>query len=306
MKQPIRKYFAVNLRRECEKFESISGVCKAIQVNRQQFNKYLAGSHIPQGKTRRRICEFLGVTEEEMFWPPSQTTAQAQSIKEFVLVKPDVLVPAFNTILRYLENSVGTRQKAKAQDLKDGFYFCYFPMQRHSSILVRAIVRVSSKTGIKTFVRHTFFRSGTLPTRTIARGRHVGVVTSNETETCLLGVNFSLPHHLSVLTFAKQQASGDNVLFGIGLSRGITTPFGSRVCLEFLGSAFGPVKHLLKCAGVVQNTSSTIHPSIALYFKSGGPNEVGQLDMPNLEEMLAAASRVDAASNDFALELSRS
>jgi len=62
-----RKVFAENLRRECSKFPSIAHVCGALEINRQQFNRYLSGRYLPRGATRQKMSELYGVPEEELF-----------------------------------------------------------------------------------------------------------------------------------------------------------------------------------------------------------------------------------------------
>jgi transcriptional regulator with XRE-family HTH domain len=59
--------FAANLRFVCERYGSISLVCRKINVNRQQFNKYLSGRHLPSPANARLIANFFGLGPEIMF-----------------------------------------------------------------------------------------------------------------------------------------------------------------------------------------------------------------------------------------------
>ena len=43
---------------------TISQACNATSINRQQFNKYLAGQVLPGARNMRKICSYLGVSEE--------------------------------------------------------------------------------------------------------------------------------------------------------------------------------------------------------------------------------------------------
>lgn len=58
--------FSGNLAYACSFFPSIAEVCRRVGINRQQFNKYLAGQVRPSRHNMRRICDFLGVSEWEM------------------------------------------------------------------------------------------------------------------------------------------------------------------------------------------------------------------------------------------------
>lgn len=57
-----RTYFPANLRFLCQHKKSASAVARAINVNRQQFEKYLSGRSFPSGNVRHRMAEYFGVT----------------------------------------------------------------------------------------------------------------------------------------------------------------------------------------------------------------------------------------------------
>lgn len=55
-----------NLAFLCSYYPSIADVCRRLQINRQQFNKYLSGQTWPSRRNMRRICDFFGITESEL------------------------------------------------------------------------------------------------------------------------------------------------------------------------------------------------------------------------------------------------
>jgi transcriptional regulator with XRE-family HTH domain len=59
--------FAANLRLLCERQGSISAVCRKINLNRQQFNKYLSGLHMPSSQNLRQIANFFGLSVPILF-----------------------------------------------------------------------------------------------------------------------------------------------------------------------------------------------------------------------------------------------
>ena len=61
--------FPLNLRLLCNHYKSISQVCRRAAINRQQFNKYLSGKSVPSRHNLRKICDFFGVEEYEIFLP---------------------------------------------------------------------------------------------------------------------------------------------------------------------------------------------------------------------------------------------
>jgi len=75
----VEDAFAVNLRHLCSSQPSISQVCRDIGLNRQQFNKYLAGNSRPSAYNLRRICAHFGVSERDLLRPPAEFLETAAS-----------------------------------------------------------------------------------------------------------------------------------------------------------------------------------------------------------------------------------
>lgn len=111
MKSPalLRSAFATNLRWLCSGQPSIASVCRETGINRQQFNRYLAGSAVPSAQVMRVICVKFGVAEASMFLPHSelqQVVGLGRSAEE----------------LTRLLGAIGARKPDK---LKPGYYFRY-------------------------------------------------------------------------------------------------------------------------------------------------------------------------------------
>jgi len=64
--------FAANLRLVCGRQGSLSQVCSRIGINRQQFNKYLSGRHMPSARNVRLIANHFGLTTAILFADPEQ------------------------------------------------------------------------------------------------------------------------------------------------------------------------------------------------------------------------------------------
>ncbi|PDT51263.1 transcriptional regulator [Sinorhizobium americanum] len=63
---------AANLRTLCEGHGSIAAVCRKINVNRQQFNKYLSGAHVPSASNLRMIANYFGLSVPILFSDPDE------------------------------------------------------------------------------------------------------------------------------------------------------------------------------------------------------------------------------------------
>ncbi|MCE3028648.1 helix-turn-helix transcriptional regulator [Salinicola sp. DM10] len=64
--------FAANLRLLCSYYRSIAEVCRRLEINRAQFNRYLSGRYRPAGHTMRRVCDFFGVELHEIVLPHAE------------------------------------------------------------------------------------------------------------------------------------------------------------------------------------------------------------------------------------------
>jgi transcriptional regulator with XRE-family HTH domain len=61
--------FRANLKFLCGHYKSVADVCRRAEINRQQFNKYLGGQAAPSPYNLRKICDFFGVDEGEIYEP---------------------------------------------------------------------------------------------------------------------------------------------------------------------------------------------------------------------------------------------
>ncbi len=59
--------FSSNLRNLCTEKPSITHVCREVGINRQQFNRYLSGEGLPSAYNLRRICNYFGLKEADLF-----------------------------------------------------------------------------------------------------------------------------------------------------------------------------------------------------------------------------------------------
>lgn len=56
----IRNVFGQNLRQLVQGFTSVSHVCRMLDINRAQFNRYLNGESYPRPDTLHKMCKFFG------------------------------------------------------------------------------------------------------------------------------------------------------------------------------------------------------------------------------------------------------
>lgn len=88
---------ADNLRLLCNYKKSISQVCRELQINRQQFNKYLSAKTTPSGANLRKICDYFGIEEHEIGLPHEEFEAM-------ISVRPSKIPSTFEPIAQCLNN----------------------------------------------------------------------------------------------------------------------------------------------------------------------------------------------------------
>lgn len=130
--------FAANLRVLCSYTKSVSHVCRHLDINRQQFARYLNGEALPSMQNIRKICDFFGVEEEEIFLTPARfrplvstrPTARQKSPATAALVDALDLPIAEGTTggLRYV-----------------GYYFRYLRSVEYPGAIIKAAVRIAAR-----------------------------------------------------------------------------------------------------------------------------------------------------------------
>lgn len=65
----LRSMFGANLRQLARNAVSISALCRELQINRTQFNRYLAGESFPRPDVLHRICRFFKVDARILLEP---------------------------------------------------------------------------------------------------------------------------------------------------------------------------------------------------------------------------------------------
>lgn len=96
--------FAHNLRLLCSFYKSIAEVCRRLDINRPQFNRYLSGRYRPGGHTLRRLCAFFGVEEHEILLPGAQFERLVQSRPQHPAPVVETVATPEATHLAHLRN----------------------------------------------------------------------------------------------------------------------------------------------------------------------------------------------------------
>jgi len=114
-------------------YRSVAEVCRRIGINRQQFNKYLAGASRPSRHTMKRIGDFFGVEPHEMDLPPA-------AFADLIAVR----APAAATSVDPLARQVDMLSQAASRDVAKylGTYFSYRLSFSRPDLVLKSVARI--------------------------------------------------------------------------------------------------------------------------------------------------------------------
>jgi hypothetical protein len=125
--------FAQNLRMICSQHPSVAHVCRSLEMNRQQFNKYLSGQIYPSKHNVSRICHFFKLSEVQF----SLTQAEFdQLLVETSNAEESSKPGAIEQIIDSLPNAVDSLARY------EGYYYSHFHALGFPGSLVRSLIHV--------------------------------------------------------------------------------------------------------------------------------------------------------------------
>lgn len=134
-KQQDQANFADNLRYLCGFYGSISEVCRQLEINRQQFNRYINGSAFPAFRNLKRICDFFGVETEEIVLAPKEFQRQV------VPVRPESSGPVVPEHLARMIMPL-MQSSTTAMERYEGYYYRYFYSFGFPGYIFRSFIRI--------------------------------------------------------------------------------------------------------------------------------------------------------------------
>jgi transcriptional regulator with XRE-family HTH domain len=212
--------FADNLRALCARHGSIAAVCSAIGMNRQQFNKYLSGSTLPNAPTLEKICGFFGVEPESLFCQPYGNG--------------EVMTSA---LMNLAKGALGATEGMRRSTLRTGCHYMYMPWPRDPAKCLRAALVIQDKNGVTLFSRFTKYRSPGLRPRYSMSGRHDGIVLESDKAKYLIATSRKGLGELNLVSIGVESALSQDFMTGLALTMDPSgSPLAMRVALEYRGS----------------------------------------------------------------------
>lgn len=131
-----------NLRLLCGYGKSVSDICRRAGINRQQFNRYLAGQAQPSLRSLRQICDFFGLEDHEILLDQASFT---HLIRQRPLRLIAAQNPFFRTMSRFFH--YGPENDATL-DRHQGYYFAYFRPDPLRPEILRTLSHIYRRDGV--------------------------------------------------------------------------------------------------------------------------------------------------------------
>lgn len=171
-----RKAFAANLARLCAGERSIAAVCRSTSINRQQFNRYLAGRSLPNQRNLDKICRHFGIDEHDLFKAGNGVPAESGD-GESAWSHPDV-----RAALKLIYST-------GPSSITPGRYFAYFAVPWEKDSIMRSALVVRRDGNLTTFRRLTGIAERKRSWWSHYIGDHKGIVVERRHWAYLIALN---------------------------------------------------------------------------------------------------------------------
>lgn len=258
--------FAANLKYLCSYYKSVAEVCRRLNINRQQFNKYLGGQSTPSPFNLRKICSFFGVEETEIYLPR----------ETFLLIfnkETPAVVPI--TSDRNLARSFFPETTAELRKYL-GYYHSHVVTPSRPGYILKSITRL-------------FEEDGDVKTKTF---EIISVVSDKHSSSSINKYNGFCFLTSQILYLVEQEHMNDrgyiytalypslrnpvNLLNGLvlGISGGsFRMPYSSRIVLEYLGESPN-LRTAIGGCGFLPNDTDQISESVkSLLLVANSPTD---------------------------------
>jgi len=234
--------FSAELRRLCQERGSIAEICRGTGINRQQFNKYLAGRMLPSSINMRKICGFLEVSEAELLAGTGGHASASGDLPEKWAKNRRIF---WAKSAEFVEPESGA-----ARPMLNGYYECYLPFQGACHMLLRWLLVVSDCADRQVFTCRTFMAHPDRQRCGQARSRYRGIVLPGMHEILLVGIGDIHLQQPSVISVSLLQQDGHSCFPAIALTRRADGPLATIAVLHYRGRGFN-AREALARTGVI-------------------------------------------------------
>lgn len=247
--------FAKNLRSLCDQHRSVAHVCRSLEMNRQQFNKYLSSQIYPSKHNLARICHFFKLTEEQLCLDVNDFSGLTSSMCNF----------EDSQVSGHIDRAIeGLSVDIEALSRYEGYYYSHFHALGFPGCIIRSLVHIyrDKDRFYSRSVEHLWDKS--IPGGRHHRFKYKGVVLYvggrifiTEYETL---AKQNLCHTILFPSYRNVIDSISGITCGVG-SLNSHMPLSTRVEMRFLGKQVDLRDALMGCT-LFDTDSETIEQDI--------------------------------------------
>ena len=259
-------HLSKNLRLLCAQRGSIARVCREIDINRQQFNRYLSGENRPSAQILLKIADFFEIPVEDL------------DLKSDVFSRRLHQEPSRHAI----PFGFGSAQHAPALTRYCGWYHTYFRSANYQGGIIKGFARITQDEGItrsKVLDRYYWRERRQVKKAPITYYKMNGVVTLNG------GFLYILDQHKgrneSYTMTCLYPSYGEHVSLLNGLMIGVSSyldrrPFASNIAYVAVEKGISLQDAVRQC-GVYDEASGTIPKDVKHIVRNRISKDLGIL-----------------------------
>lgn len=230
---------AKNLSCLCEG-RSIAELCRALGVNRQQFNKYLSGQHTPARRNLGKLSGYFSVSVKDFYRDPAEFAA--------------IHHPQQNHALREIAKLRRVREFASAAALQSsllrnyvGYYERYQYTSLYSGKILRASLQIYEIDNCICYYYVERFPDIDFPRTTAYVFKYHGICLWQGDRIFMIDVDSSQKNDMTFSILVPVTRNTKRFLYGLMMGVAPTfyrEPFSTKIVLEFKGDALNRRKHM--------------------------------------------------------------
>jgi transcriptional regulator with XRE-family HTH domain len=220
--------------------QSIAEVCRAIGVNRQQFNKYLSGRHVPSRRNLAQICRYFRVSEKDVF-------QDHQKFVSMYRAEESGLLASFLRNRRAVELLGEIAEKNHDAHHLVGFYHRYHYSSIYSGAVLRSALEIYDYANLLQYYYVERFPDLDKPRRTAYVFKYHGLCVYRGDRLFLIDSEVIQRNEMTFSIVVPVTRSKKRFLYGLTSGVAATPyrePFATKVALEFKGQSVAQREHL--------------------------------------------------------------
>lgn len=206
---------------------TIAQVCSDIGINRQQFNKYLTGQHLPSRRNQAKIAKHFLVSEKDFYLPTNLVrkmyAGTGQDLMNAVRSSPEL-------------NDHTTRVLAEERELADysGIYYRYQVSSIYQNTVLRSVLKIYEKEGFHFYYYVERFKNLDNPRSTAFSFRYHGLCNRIGGKLFLIDTESSGNNEMTFAALTPIARKPQSMMFGIacGVAANVfREPYATKVAL---------------------------------------------------------------------------